>query len=132
MFSNTLRMKVESSTTSTRIFFEGVDMVQLRHRRGARRLRSDELFDGRKQFIFLYRLGQEGGSAILYGAVAMLGAGARGYHHHRNAAGGPAPAPPQPPHPNLPRRQFPAGAGYVAARPSPEVRPVPVGVAAAS
>src|SRR6266566_4886486 len=88
MFSNTLRMKVESSTTSTRIFFEGVDMVQLRHRRGARRLRSDELFDGRKQFIFLYRLGQEGGSAILYGAVAMLGAGARGYHHHRNAAGG--------------------------------------------
>src|SRR5206468_1489259 len=85
---STLRMKVESSTTSTRIFFEGVDMVQLRHRRGARRLRSDELFDGRKQFIFLYRLGQEGGSAILYGAVAMLGAGARGYHHHRNAAGG--------------------------------------------
>src|SRR2546429_6118730 len=97
MFSNTLRMKVESSTTSTRIFFEGVDMVQLRHRRGARRLRSDELFDGRKQFIFLYRLGQEGGSAILYGAVAMLGAGARGYHHHRNAAGGAAPAPPAPP-----------------------------------
>src|SRR2546430_9755233 len=109
MSSNTWRMKVESSTTSTRIFFEGVDMVQLRHRRGARRLRSDELFDGRKQFIFLYRLGQEGGSAILYGAVAMLGAGARGYHHHRNAAGGRALGQPHPPPLNPPSRRLPVG-----------------------
>src|SRR5215472_5173245 len=87
MFSNTLRMKVESSTTRTRIFFEGVDMVLLRHGRGrARRLRSDKLFDGRDQLIFLYRLGQEGGSAFFHGAVAMLGARTRGYNHHRNAA----------------------------------------------
>src|SRR2546430_3603040 len=115
MFSNTLRMKVESSTTSTRIFFEGVDMVQLRHRRGARRLRSDELFDGRKQFIFLYRLGQEGGSAILYGAVAMLGAGARGYHHHRNAAGGRALAQMHPQLLNPPARHLQGGDDHGAA-----------------
>src|SRR2546429_9814091 len=125
MFSNTLRMKVESSTTSTRIFFEGVDMVQLRHRRGARRLRSDELFDGHKQFIFLYRLGQEGGSAILYGAVAMLGAGARGYHHHRNAAGGRALAPPPPPLRSPPARELPGRGGPGGARRGREVAGAP-------
>jgi hemin uptake protein HemP len=41
-------------------------MVLLRHGRGrARRLRSNKLFDGRNQLIFLYRLGQEGRSAFL-------------------------------------------------------------------
>src|SRR2546430_855786 len=89
MFSSTLRMKVESSTTSTRSFLEGVTMLLLRHGRNrAWRLRSHELFDGRDQLILLYRLGKESGSAFLHGAVAVLGASARSHHHHRNAARG--------------------------------------------
>src|SRR5438105_15587942 len=89
MFSSTLRMKVESSTTSTRIFFEGIAIFLLRHRRDrAWRLRSDKLFEGRDQLIFLDRLGEKSGSAFLHCALAMLGPGARSHHHHRNAARG--------------------------------------------
>src|SRR5215467_1881558 len=85
MFSSTLRMKVESSTTSTRIFLEGVAIVLLRHWSDrARRLRSHELFDRSDQLIFLHRLGQESGGAFLHRAVAVLGAGARRDHHDRN------------------------------------------------
>src|SRR5215472_8555854 len=89
MFSNTLRINVESSTTSTRIFLEGVAMVLLRHRRGrAWRLRSYELFNCRDQLILLHRFGQESRSAFLHGAIAVLGAGARCHDHHRNAPRG--------------------------------------------
>src|SRR5215469_9559762 len=89
MLSNTLRINVESSTTSTRIFLEGVAMVLLCHRRGrAWRLRSHELFNGRNQLILLHRLGQKSRSAFLHRAVAMLSASARSHDHHRNAPGG--------------------------------------------
>src|SRR5215472_3637303 len=89
MFSSTLRMKEESSTTSTRIFLEGVAIVLLRHWSDrAVRLRSHELFDCGDQLIFLHRLRQEGGSAFLHRAAAVLGAGARRDDHYWNATSG--------------------------------------------
>src|SRR5215467_4581797 len=86
MVSSTLRMKVESSTTSTRIFLEGVAIFFLRHRRGrAWRLRSHKLFYSRNQLILLHGFRQESRSAFLHCAVAMLGACTGGHNHHRNA-----------------------------------------------
>src|SRR5664279_649775 len=90
MDSRTLRMKVESSTTSTRNFLCVVlTMARLsnRHDRPCR-LRPYELFHGKEELIFLDRLGEEGGRTFLQSAVAMLCAGARSHHHHRNSARG--------------------------------------------
>src|SRR6202165_3551837 len=84
--SRTLRMNVESSTTSTRNFLLVVAIVRLRYRSdGARRLRSDELFNRRDQLILLHRLGQECGGAFLNRAIAMLCPRARCNYHHRNS-----------------------------------------------
>src|SRR5260370_5940253 len=89
MFSSTLHMKAESSTTSMRIFLLVVDMVRgLRH--GGDRawcLRSHELFDRGDQLLFLHWLGQERCGAFLHRAVAVLCAGAGGYDHHRDTSG---------------------------------------------
>src|ERR1700687_2742519 len=88
MVSRTLRMKAESSTTSTRNFLLGLGAIaDLRHRyRLVVCLRSHKLFDRCNQLIFLYGLGQKCHGAFLDGAVAMLCAGARGDHHDRNTA----------------------------------------------
>src|SRR6266404_3592854 len=85
--SRTFRMNVESSTTSTRNFLVVVvAIVRLRYRRdGARRLRSDELFNRRDQLILLHRLGQECGGAFLNRAIAMLCPRARRNYHHGNS-----------------------------------------------
>ncbi len=90
MDSSTLRMKAESSTTSTRNFLTGaVTIIRLSNRHDrACRLRSHKLFDGGEKLVFLDRLGEESGSAFLHRAVSMLGAGARSYNHHRNSFGG--------------------------------------------
>src|SRR6266568_8268983 len=89
MLSSTLRMKVESSTTRTRIFLEGFAIFFLRHWRGrAWHLRSHELFYGRNQLILLHWFRQEGRSAFLHRAVAMLRARTRSHDHHRNASRG--------------------------------------------
>src|SRR5271165_136418 len=72
--SRTLRMNAESSTTSTRNFFVAeltMTFLSNRHDRACR-LRSDELFHGSQQLIFLHRLGQECGSSFFQGAVAMF------------------------------------------------------------
>src|SRR5580700_10993297 len=86
--SSTLRMKAESSTTSTRNFLGWVlTITRLSNRHdGTCRLRSHELFHCGKQLIFLNRLGQERSGAFFHGAIAMLCAGARRYHHYWNAA----------------------------------------------
>src|ERR1700730_16981224 len=90
MVSRTLRMKAESSTTTTTKFLLELGAIsRLRHRYGwARRLRPYELFDRRDQLILLYRLGKKCHCAFFDGAVAMFGAGAGGNDHHRNAPGG--------------------------------------------
>src|SRR6266852_4301330 len=86
--SRTLRMNAESSTIKTRNFLLAAGAIaRLRHRYGrACRLRSHELFDRSKQLIFLHRLGQKRCSAFFYGAVAVLGPGARGDDHDGDAA----------------------------------------------
>src|SRR5712692_10410996 len=62
---------------------------RLRHRyKRASGLRSEKFFDGGDQRIFLHGLGQKGRRAFLYGAIAMLGAGARGDDHDGDAARG--------------------------------------------
>ena len=47
----------------------------------ARCLRSDKFFDRGDELIFLHRFGEKCGGAFFYGAIAMLGSGARGYNH---------------------------------------------------
>src|SRR5467141_2420935 len=86
--SRTLRMKAESSTINTRNFLVAAGAIaRLRHRDNrARRLRSYELFDRSQQLIFLDGLGQKSGGAFFYGAIAMLGARARGDDHDGDAA----------------------------------------------
>src|SRR2546427_11977152 len=60
MPSSTFRMKVESSTTSTRNFLFGAAIDRLRYRRDREsRLRSYKLLTPRDQLIFLHRLGHE-------------------------------------------------------------------------
>src|SRR5271167_707645 len=90
MDSKTLRMKAESSTTSTRNFFgAALTMAVLSHRHdGACRLRSHQLFDGSQELVFLHRLGEEGGSSFFQGAIAVFCAGTGSHDHHRNALGG--------------------------------------------
>src|SRR3984893_6262308 len=86
--SRTLRMKAESSTIRTRNFlFAAGAIASLRHRHSrTRRLRSYELFDRGEQLIFLHGLGQKSSGPFFYGAIAMLGAGARRDDHNRYAA----------------------------------------------
>src|SRR6266478_7181890 len=81
-------MKAESSTIKTRNFLVAAGAIaRLRHRDNrARRLRSYELFDRSQQLIFLDGLGQKSGGAFFYGAIAMLGARARGDDHDGDAA----------------------------------------------
>src|ERR1700730_15152597 len=88
MVSRTLRMKAESSTTSTRNFLLVLGAIaDLRHRYGlACCLRSHKFFDFCNQLIFLYGLGEECDGAFLHSAIAMLGTSARGYDHDRNTA----------------------------------------------
>src|SRR6267142_3581968 len=83
-------MKAESSTIKTRNFLIAAGAIAgLRHGYNRTRcLRSYKLFDRSEQLIFLHGLGQKCGGAFFYGAIAMLGAGARGDDHHRDAAGG--------------------------------------------
>src|SRR5579859_1144170 len=83
--SSTLRMKAESSTTSTRNFLRGaLAMARLSDRHDwTCRLRSDQLFHRCQQLIFLHRLGQKRRRAFLHGAVSMFCARARSHHHHR-------------------------------------------------
>src|SRR5712675_1019542 len=88
--SKTLRMKAESSTIKTRNFLIAAGAIAgLRHGYNRTRcLRSYKLFDRGEQLIFLHGLGQKCGGAFLHGAIAMLGAGAGGDDHHRDATGG--------------------------------------------
>src|SRR5215469_1854470 len=82
-------MNVESSTIKTRNFLFGPGVMTLCNRHGlACRLRSHELFHCCDELVLLHGLGQKSRSAFLDSAVAVLGAGARGYDHHRNAACG--------------------------------------------
>src|SRR5207245_641691 len=86
MPSSTFRMKVESSTTSTRNFLLGVAIVRLRYRRDrAWRLRSYKLFNCRDQLIFLHRLGQKCRGAFLDRTISMLCPCARRNDHHGNS-----------------------------------------------
>src|SRR5467141_747547 len=86
MPSRTFRMNAESSTTSTRNFLLMVAIVRLRYRRdGARRLRSNKLFDRRDQLILLHRLGQKRGCAFFHRTIAMLCPRAGSNDHHRNS-----------------------------------------------
>src|SRR5260370_22461360 len=74
MFSSTLHMKAEVSTTSMRIFFLVVDMVRgLRH--GGDRawcLRSHQLFDPGDQLLFLHSLRQPRCGAFLLPPSAVV------------------------------------------------------------
>src|SRR5271167_4732584 len=85
---STLHMKVESSATSTRIFFTG-GMSALAHRyagSGAphRPFRADQALHSRNQLVFLHGFGEERRRALFHCAIAVFGAGARGDHQHRN------------------------------------------------
>src|SRR2546430_9490735 len=90
MVSTTLRMKAESSTTSTRNFLLGEGAMGFLGdgRNRARGLRSYKLFDRGNQLILLHGFGQEGDRAFFDGAITVLCARARGDHHHGNAPGG--------------------------------------------
>src|SRR6201993_2301122 len=85
--SNTLRMKAESSTTSTRNFLGRAGTMAGLHNRHDRtcRLRSDQLLDRGQQLIFLHRLGQERRCAFFHCAIPMFCAGAGSHDHHRNS-----------------------------------------------
>src|SRR5580704_5129518 len=77
MASRTLHIKAESSTTSTRNFLGAALTMELadRHDRACR-LRSDELFDGGQELVFLHGFGEEGRRAFFQSAIAMLCASA--------------------------------------------------------
>src|SRR5579864_7460707 len=86
----TLRMKAESSTISTRVFFPASLLMELLHcsRRHICQRSLSRAYQARYrgyERFFLNRLGHEGNRAFFHGAIAMLGAGARGHHHDRNA-----------------------------------------------
>src|SRR5208283_1809593 len=77
MDSRTLHMKAESSTTRTRNFFGAALTMELANRHGRTcRLRSNQLFDGSEELIFLNWFGEEGGGPFFQGAIAMLCASA--------------------------------------------------------
>src|SRR5579872_6437765 len=87
MFSRTLRINAESSTIRTRNFLLATGgMGCSGDRDRSHCLRSNELFNGSDELIFLHRLGEERCSAFLDRAVAMFCAGARGDDHHGDAA----------------------------------------------
>src|SRR3989442_1791341 len=86
MFSRTLCMKAESSTTSTRNFlFAPVVIFRSSHWHPGwpGRLRSNQLLDGADQLLLLNRLGQERRRAFLYCPVAVLFARARNPRRRR-------------------------------------------------
>src|SRR5258708_13742970 len=92
MVCNTLRMKAESSTMSTRILLpfsimSATFLSRCRRFRG-RRSRSlpDQAGNGCNELVFLNWLCQKRPSALFHGAITMFRSGARRHHHDGNAA----------------------------------------------